>query len=42
MRNYLRRVRMVEPTISAAEQELFGGPLRYDMGFTEHEGAPWT
>ncbi|MEV5195928.1 ABC transporter ATP-binding protein [Streptomyces clavifer] len=40
MRNYLRRVRMVEPTISAAEQELFGGPLRYDMGFTEHEGAP--
>ncbi|WP_435878040.1 ATP-binding cassette domain-containing protein [Streptomyces clavifer] len=31
---------MVEPTISAAEQELFGGPLRYDMGFTEHEGAP--
>lgn len=40
MRNYLRRVRMVEPTISAAEQELFGGPLRYDMGFAEHEGAP--
>ncbi|WP_435879904.1 ATP-binding cassette domain-containing protein [Streptomyces clavifer] len=31
---------MVEPTISAAEQELFGGPLRYDMGFAEHEGAP--
>ncbi|KQZ19988.1 ABC transporter [Streptomyces sp. Root55] len=26
--------------MSAAEQELFGGPLRYDMGFTEHEGAP--
>ncbi|WP_405393009.1 ABC transporter ATP-binding protein/permease [Streptomyces sp. NBC_01102] len=31
---------MVDPTISEAEQELFGGPLRYDMGFTEHEHAP--
>ncbi|MFC5075878.1 ATP-binding cassette domain-containing protein [Kitasatospora cinereorecta] len=31
---------MVDPAISAAEQELFGGPLRYDMGFTEHERAP--
>lgn len=40
MRKYLRRVRMVDPTISEAEQELFGGPLRYDMGFTEHEHAP--
>lgn len=40
MRKYVRRVRMVDPAISAAEQELFGGPLRYDMGFTEHERAP--
>ncbi|WNI20768.1 ABC transporter ATP-binding protein [Streptomyces sp. ITFR-16] len=30
---------MAEPTVSAAEQELFGGPLRYDMGFSEHEHA---
>jgi ATP-binding cassette subfamily B protein len=30
---------MVEPTVSAAEQELFGGPLRYDMGWAEHERA---
>lgn len=39
MRKFLRRVRMAEPTVSAAEQELFGGPLRYDMGFAEHEHA---
>lgn len=39
MRRYLRRVRMVEPKVSAAEQELFGGPLRYDMGWSEHERA---
>ncbi|MFD4029504.1 ABC transporter ATP-binding protein [Streptomyces sp. NPDC058637] len=31
---------MVDPTVSEAERELFGGPLRYDMGFTEHEHAP--
>ncbi|GAA1369634.1 ABC transporter ATP-binding protein [Streptomyces beijiangensis] len=30
---------MVEPKVSAAEQELFGGPLRYDMGWAEHERA---
>ncbi|WP_406458033.1 ABC transporter ATP-binding protein/permease [Streptomyces sp. NBC_00876] len=30
---------MAEPAVSAAEQELFGGPLRYDMGFAEHERA---
>ncbi|MET7365677.1 ABC transporter ATP-binding protein [Streptomyces sp. NPDC005566] len=30
---------MVEPTVSPAEQELFGGPLRYDMAFAEHERA---
>ncbi|WP_329128204.1 ABC transporter ATP-binding protein [Streptomyces sp. NBC_01465] len=30
---------MAEPTVSAAEQELFGGPLRYDMGWSEHERA---
>lgn len=39
MKRYLRRVRMVEPTVSAAEHELFGGPLRYDMGWAEHERA---
>ncbi len=40
MKRYLRRVRMVEPVVSAAERELFGGPLRYDMGWAEHERAP--
>ncbi|MDJ0466451.1 ABC transporter ATP-binding protein [Streptomyces sp. H27-C3] len=30
---------MGEPTVSAAEDELFGGPLRYDMGWAEHERA---
>ncbi|MER5898062.1 ABC transporter ATP-binding protein [Streptomyces sp. NPDC001876] len=30
---------MVEPKVSAAEQELFGGPLRYDMAFADHERA---
>ncbi|WP_338702008.1 ABC transporter ATP-binding protein [Streptomyces sp. Q6] len=35
----LRRPRVAEPKVSASEQELFGGPLRYDMGWTEHEHA---
>lgn len=39
MKRFLGRVRMVEPKVSAAEQELFGGPLRYDMGWSEHERA---
>ncbi|WEO99142.1 ABC transporter ATP-binding protein [Streptomyces sp. FXJ1.172] len=30
---------MAEPPVSDAEQELFGGPLRYDFGWSEHEGA---
>ncbi|MEU6659098.1 ABC transporter ATP-binding protein [Streptomyces sp. NPDC046821] len=30
---------MAEPRVSDAEQELFGGPLRYDMGWSEHEHA---
>ncbi|MFF2508162.1 ABC transporter ATP-binding protein [Streptomyces sp. NPDC058067] len=30
---------MEEPKVSAAEEELFGGPLRYDMGWNEHERA---
>lgn len=30
---------MAEPKVSAAEEELFGGPLRYDMGWSEHERA---
>ncbi|MFJ8864923.1 ATP-binding cassette domain-containing protein [Streptomyces sp. NPDC102473] len=30
---------MIEPVVSAAEQELFGGPLRYDGVFAEHERA---
>lgn len=34
-----RRVRMSEATVSASERELFGGPLRYDLGWAEHERA---
>nr|WP_201299949.1 ABC transporter ATP-binding protein [Streptomyces mexicanus] len=30
---------MAEPGVSDAERELFGGPLRYDVGWSEHEGA---
>ena len=30
---------MAEPKVSDAEQELFGGPLRYDMGWSQHEHA---
>ncbi|MFE9921516.1 ATP-binding cassette domain-containing protein [Streptomyces sp. NPDC005774] len=31
---------MAEPQVSDAERELFGGPLRYDMGWSEHDHAP--
>ncbi|MER6925982.1 ABC transporter ATP-binding protein, partial [Streptomyces spiralis] len=30
---------MAEPEVSDAEKELFGGPLRYDTGWSEHERA---
>ncbi|WP_189825082.1 ATP-binding cassette domain-containing protein [Streptomyces finlayi] len=30
---------MAEPQVSDAERELFGGPLRYDMGWSKHEHA---
>jgi len=30
---------MAEPRVSDAERELFGGPLRYDMGWSQHEHA---
>jgi ATP-binding cassette subfamily B protein len=30
---------MAEPRVSDAEQELFGGPLRYDLGWSQHEHA---
>ncbi|MFB8026567.1 ATP-binding cassette domain-containing protein [Streptomyces sp. NPDC056465] len=39
MRRFFRRARPVEPKVSAAEEELFGGPLRYDGVFAEHERA---
>ncbi|QEV09521.1 ABC transporter ATP-binding protein [Streptomyces prasinus] len=39
MRRFFGRVRMAEPQVSDAERELFGGPLRYDMGWSEHEHA---
>lgn len=31
------RVRGGDPSVSASEKELFGGALRYDTGWTEHE-----
>ncbi|WP_435881707.1 ATP-binding cassette domain-containing protein [Streptomyces xanthochromogenes] len=33
----LWRARMTEPAVSAAEEELFGGALRYDAAWSEHE-----
>ncbi|MFD8569024.1 ABC transporter ATP-binding protein [Streptomyces sp. NPDC059639] len=35
----LRRPRPADPKVSAAEQELFGGPLRYDTGWASHQNA---
>ncbi|WP_443080123.1 ATP-binding cassette domain-containing protein [Streptomyces sp. P9-A2] len=40
VRRFFGRVRMAEPQVSDAERELFGGPLRYDMGWSEHDHAP--
>ncbi|MQY14486.1 Vitamin B12 import ATP-binding protein BtuD [Streptomyces sp. RB5] len=39
MRRWLRRPQVVEPEVSEAEKALFGGPLRYDMGWNQHEDA---
>ncbi|MFI1096489.1 ATP-binding cassette domain-containing protein [Streptomyces sp. NPDC020917] len=39
MKRLFGRVRMAEPKVSDAERELFGGPLRYDMGWSHHEHA---
>ncbi|MGW5327941.1 ABC transporter ATP-binding protein [Streptomyces sp. NPDC004014] len=39
MKRFFGRVRPAEPEVSDAERELFGGPLRYDFGWSQHEGA---
>ncbi|MFD6419394.1 ATP-binding cassette domain-containing protein [Streptomyces sp. NPDC060194] len=39
MKRFFGRVRMADPQVSDAERELFGGPLRYDMGWSAHEHA---
>lgn len=39
MKRFFGKVRMAEPQVSDAERELFGGPLRYDMGWSQHEHA---
>jgi ATP-binding cassette subfamily B protein len=39
VKKFFRQVRMLEPRVSEAERELFGGPLRYDTGWAEHERA---
>ncbi|MFD7555361.1 ABC transporter ATP-binding protein [Streptomyces sp. NPDC059835] len=35
----LRRPEKVRPAVSESERRLFGGPLRYEAGWTEHEYA---
>ncbi|MGW7042269.1 ABC transporter ATP-binding protein [Streptomyces avermitilis] len=40
MKRFFGKVRLAEPDVSDAERELFGGPLRYDMGWSQHEHAP--
>ncbi|ROQ70244.1 ATP-binding cassette subfamily B protein [Streptomyces sp. 840.1] len=39
MKRFFGKVRVAEPQVSDAERELFGGPLRYDMGWSQHEHA---
>ncbi|MGW7359024.1 ABC transporter ATP-binding protein [Streptomyces sp. NPDC054802] len=39
MNRFFGPVKMAEPRVSDAERELFGGPLRYDMGWSQHEHA---
>ncbi|MYW18798.1 ATP-binding cassette domain-containing protein [Streptomyces sp. SID2955] len=39
MKRFFGPVRMAQPRVSDAEEELFGGPLRYDMGWSHHEHA---
>lgn len=39
MKRFFGKVRMADPQVSDAERELFGGPLRYDMGWSQHEHA---
>jgi ATP-binding cassette subfamily B protein len=37
VKRFFGPVKMAEPLVSDAEQELFGGPLRYDLGWSQHE-----
>ncbi|WKE67725.1 hypothetical protein [Streptomyces sp. WP-1] len=39
MKRFFGPVKMAEPRVSDAEQKLFGGPLRYDLGWSQHEHA---
>ncbi len=39
MKRFFGPLKMAEPQVSEAERELFGGPLRYDMGWSQHEHA---
>ncbi|MDJ0343626.1 ABC transporter ATP-binding protein [Streptomyces sp. H10-C2] len=39
MRRLFQRPRPVEPAVSDSERLLFGGALRYDMGWSKHEYA---
>ncbi|GGJ90245.1 multidrug ABC transporter permease [Streptomyces camponoticapitis] len=36
----LKRPKPAESVVSDSERELFGGPLRYDRGWSDHEWAP--
>ncbi|MEE1756437.1 ABC transporter ATP-binding protein [Streptomyces sp. SP18CS02] len=39
MKRLFTRPKPVEPAVSTSEHDLFGGPLRYDMGWSTHEYA---
>ncbi|NEB74776.1 ABC transporter ATP-binding protein, partial [Streptomyces sp. SID14478] len=36
---FFRTPKIADHQVSAAEEELFGGPLRYDTGWADHENA---
>ena len=39
MKRFFGKVRRAEPQVSDAERELFGGPLRSDAGWSQHDLA---
>jgi ATP-binding cassette subfamily B protein len=39
VKRFFGKISLAEPEVSDAERELFGGPLRYDLGWSQHEHA---